>query len=251
MKIIIISLLTVFVLFSCQSEMDFEPEFSNNWGTEKMLSEDEKSLFEKLYTPFGKDGLYPSCTAFDPGIELKYLFATGDLMFSHYPKLKSFAGQLLAIKDYSLKFGKDPKMAGNASGYYVPYKRYVILKGLNEINEINLMHEFLHAVQETLLCRDMSLSQERNIEYEVYVAQDILNCIRHGSIKPKEALGKPSGLMGDYEYVDKIQYLIYQPNRREEIKKYYNTWIKTWYKYSGPVVDNYDPKLLYMVLDCL
>lgn len=85
MKKIILSLLTVFVLFSCQSEMDIEPEFSNNLGTERMLSADGRSIFEQLYTPFGKDENFLQCTTFDSGIEMHYLFAIGSMMFDRYP----------------------------------------------------------------------------------------------------------------------------------------------------------------------
>lgn len=251
MKKIIFSLLTVFVLFSCQSEMDIEPEFSNNLGTERMLSADGRSIFEQLYTPFGKDENFLQCTTFDSGIEMHYLFAIGSMMFDRYPLLADFANQLLKIRGYSLKFGKDPSLTGDKSGYYVPYKHYIFLKGYDEINEINLMHEFLHAVQESVLCHNMSSSHKKNIEYEVYVAQDILRCIYNGSIRPSEALGKPSNLIYDYEYEDKIQSLVFKKNTQTEIKELYNSWIKRWNKESGSIIKDFEPKLLYMILDCL
>lgn len=251
MKKIIFSLLTVFVLFSCQSEMDIEPiELATN---DVVVTRSSSHIpFSYTYLEFVSDPFYPNCIPFVNSQSL-YLMGIGEIMFQNYPIIASLAEDLCKNNPCPLRIGLDPTLEGLAT--YLPAKRYIFFKSMDQIIEKNLMHEFLHAIQQDVILCDMYDTRcRKNREYEVFVAQDILLCIKQGGfLSIDQALGKPDYIYDIEQYSRGIEDIVRAglagDVRVFDLAEKFNTWIQNWHEYTDhEYTENYQPLLLYNIL---
>lgn len=250
MKKIILSLLTVFVLFSCQNEMDIEPEFTTDSINVKSGIWPEYELFNRLCVKFKKELGYPNLIPLTDS-EYHNLSVRATIMYAYYPIMQKFTNDLL-MKNVTIKVGRDISLF-DEDGYYHPYKNSIFFHKKLDIQEYHILHELLHAVQHHIFGYSMNSNAVKNIEYEAHVARDLLECIRrNGQFEFAGAMGVPNyELRMEYKaWIEELSICALTGKDFEGILRgKFNTWTKDWKSYTDKSWDSkFFPYLLYHII---
>lgn len=143
----------------------------------------------------------------------------------------------------------DESLTNGREAYYDPVENTIYFRP-DKITGINLKHEYIHSIQRNVCAYPMTISNGdvRNVEYEVFVAMDILQCYENDGIldpQKNKIYGTPQGKQG--EYISFIQQFISKASTltEEEIGQKFNEWIKDWPYYKNEASrPNFTPGLL-------
>lgn len=121
----------------------------------------------------------------------------------------------------------------------------------DKITTRNLKHEFMHWLQHKQCGYSMNVNGNnvRNIEYEAFVAMDIIQCFENKRMldpQKDKIYGAPQGKQD--EYINFIYQLVYQPLSLMEIEIQYkfNEWIEDWGLYEDESSSSdFIPRLVY------
>ena len=143
----------------------------------------------------------------------------------------------------------DESLTNGREAYYDPIENTIYFRP-DKITGINLTHEYIHSIQRNVCKYPMTVSNGdvRNVEYEAFVAMDILQCYENnGILDPQKNMvyGMPQGKQG--EYINFIQQFVSHASMltEEEILQNFNEWIKDWPYYKDEASrPNFRPGLL-------
>lgn len=253
MKRIILSLLTIVLLFSCQSEEDIVPDFTNQNKYPFTRSGGASTLFERLFDNYKTHPAYSWLVPLNQK-EITDLYWNCLTVFGFYPIINK-CGETLCAKGIRLHLGRDNKL-NYSNGYYDSATNSIFFRKNFDIQYYDILHELLHATQHHIIGYSMNNSSiTRNIEYEAYVARDILECIRrNGDFKDCPAMGIPNS-KSEQEYrlwIHKIS--VYTIGRSPEvysvIEEKFNLWAKNWDSYQDKKCsETFKPLLLYYIAE--
>lgn len=223
MKQGILYLLIVFVCYSCYDELDKETCIMNNEELNVLRSKEDTIL-----------GKFVCCRSFTHSSlrELSqgekntfniwggFVFNNGDVLtYLLHRKINTFIS--IAVDK---RLGKTGEMK-NKDAYYDPNLSTIFFKG-NGITPTVIQHEFLHYVQHHVFNYTMSGNYKRSLEFEAYMAMDIINAIERKALP--ETLHITLGTeMEEYRsmiasFADGSCWSL------ESILQKFSVWIKNW-----------------------
>lgn len=176
------------------------------------------------------------------------------LFVFNYPSIQDYLLTQFEDKGMPIYVAISENMSASHESYYDPQSKTIFFKKEKYINFYNIEHEFLHAVQHQLLEYPMASSYgRRSIEYEAFVAMDLLKCISKGrKLQEDEIWGNPGGTETEkyltmlHKLTNRDSVLFLEPS----LDTKFNKWIKTWSEYTDDTeMSQYVPRLLHYILD--
>lgn len=223
MKRRVLYLLIVFACYSCYDELDKETCIRNNEEL-NVLSTREDTLLRRFVCR--RNFSFSYLSELDQGDKNsfnmlgRFVFNDGGVLtYLLYRKINTFIGIAM-----DKRLGNAVVMK-NKDAYY-DANLSTIFFGKEKVTEITIQHEFLHYVQHHVFNYNMSGKYIRSIEFEAYMAMDIINAIERKAL-PKVlhvSLGK-----GMEEYRSMIASFAHGScYSLESILQKFRVWIKDW-----------------------
>jgi|GEM_PF-6616678 hypothetical protein len=222
MKREILYLLIVFACYSCYDEMDRETCVTDNEEL-NVLNSREDTILGKFVC---RDGFGRS--------ELRKLNKEEKNSFNIWGRFVFNNGGVLTYLLYrdidvigiavDKRLGKTGEMK-NKNAYYDPDLFTIFFKEYG-VTEIAIQHEFLHYVQHYVFNYTMSGNYKRSIEFEAYMAMDIINAIERKAFPGTLHVDLRTGMD---EYRNMIASFAEGSFwSLESILQKFNVWIKDW-----------------------
>ena len=222
MKREILYLLIVFACYSCYDEVDRETCVTDNEEL-NVLNSREDTILGKFVC---RDGFGRSELRKLTQMEKRLFYWDGVVVFNNGGVLTYLLYRDIDVIGIAVdkRLGKTGEMK-NEDAYYDPDSFTIFFKE-GGMTKTAIQHEFLHYVQHHVFNYTMSGDYKRSIEFEAYMAMDIINAIERKAFPGTLHVALRAGME---EYCNMIASFAEGSFwNLESILQKFNVWIKNW-----------------------